>query len=209
VEKSSFRNLLSFSNVYWSGLDEDIVSTVEISYSTIKRLHLDDYYNSSDILLKFVKCCRDIEELSFRSPGVTLSRSDIIAIASLPRLNKMRIDCWITRDAIAALSRCRGLQHLALPVGPVELNSILPSIGRNLVSLEYDTWSPCLDTVNEIIEYCPNVRMLDLHLLALKEEEMKAAAVGDLLKRGLKMLTKLKVNRDYIRLGTDWALYYR
>jgi Leucine-rich repeat (LRR) protein len=195
--------LHSFSNLFWHGYSSrDIVQAVAINYHTIKRLHLDDYYDSSTTLLKFVECCRDIEELSFTDNRdiLYLKRSDIEAIASLPRLKSLNIDCWIENDdAVSALSRCKGLKHLALVDGVFDLSHILPVIGKNLVSLDYTSSTAFLETVDAIVENCPNLQMLDL-----ENEELDAV---DLLKGGLKKLAKLNVNGGSVRLGTDWKGY--
>jgi hypothetical protein len=189
VENVPIANLQSFSSFYWSGGDKDIVSVAAIHYSSIKRLILKDAYQSSATLLKFVECCRYIEELSFRL-GVVLMTSDIEAIASLPCLISLNIECHIADGAFDALSRCRGLKHLSLLRGSFDLTSILHAIGRNLVSLEYSSLTPILVNVDAIIDYCPNLHMLEIRW-EVAEEEMNSAA-RDILK--LKMLAKLKVN---------------
>jgi hypothetical protein len=207
-------NLLSFSIVSF-GLegDEYIVSAVAISCPMIKRLSLSDFYNSSATLLKFVECCRDIEEISFcESSGddiLYLKRSDIEAIASLPRLKSLNIKCHVADDGIDALSRCKGLRHLALWPGSFALKDIFPSIGRNLVSLEYTSSDPILETIDSIIEHCPNLQMIEMRFVwAEEEEEMKLVGV-DSLKEGLKKLSKLKIGKESVRLGTDWKGYLR
>jgi hypothetical protein len=198
-------NLQSFSNEYFGGIG---ISAVAINYPSIKRLRLDDYYSSSATLLKFVECCRFIEELSFcESSGddLKLNHSDIESITSLPRLKSLNINCLITDDDVSVLSRCKGLMHLDLWPGSSALKNILPSIGRNLVSLEYDSSTPFLETVNRIIEYCPKLKMFDVRCEEL-DTETKAADL-DLLKRGLKNLSEFKVDGISIRLGTDWEGY--
>jgi hypothetical protein len=203
-------NLRSFSNECFGDVgEEDIVSAVAINYPTIKRLCLYDYYDSSATLLKFVENCREIEEMSFADwsgPGdVELKRSDIEAIASLPRLKSLNIDCWIENDdAVSILSRCRGLRHLDLWPGSFALNDILPNIGRNLVSLDYNSSTSIMETVDSIVEHCPNLQMLSLGWF--ESDDNKAAAV-DALNRGLKRLSKLKLNHKSVRLGTDWVGY--
>jgi hypothetical protein len=197
-------NLLSFSNAYFEmGFEgSDIVQAVAINYPTIKRLHLDDEYSSSaTLLLKFVDCCRDIEELSFVdwSGDVELKRSDIEAIASLPRLKSLNIDFEIADDAVSAISRCRGLKHLVLLRISFALNDILPAIGGTLVSLEYTSSTAFLGAVDSIVEHCPNLQMLDLG-----DEELDAV---DFLKGGLKKLAKLNIDGGSVRLGTDWEGY--
>jgi hypothetical protein len=111
------------------------MTDIPVYYPTIKRLFLSYSYNSSATLLKFVDCCRYIEVLS------------------------LKIDCFCHEDAIDALPLCRGLKHLYLYRGAYDLNHILPTIGRNLVSLEYD---PSEDAAEYIVEYCPKLEMLYL-----------------------------------------------
>jgi hypothetical protein len=111
-------NLHSFSNLYWHGnSSRDIVSTVAVNYTTIKILKLDDWFNTSTVtLLKFVEFCCAIEELQLIDGSIRLELkfSDIEAIASLPRLKTLTIDCRIEEVGISALSRCKGLKHLAI-----------------------------------------------------------------------------------------------
>jgi hypothetical protein len=201
-------NLRSFCNErFRNSGEEDIVSAVAISYPTIKRLHLNDAYDSSVTLLKFVECCRDIEELSFVdwSGDVELKRSDIEAIASLPRLKLLNTNCRITDDAVSVLSRCKGLKHLTLGWVSFDLNNIIPTIGRNLVSLDYTSSTPILETARIIVEKCQNLHLLDLGCEELNARATSAAV--DLLKGGLKKLSKLKVDRTLVRLGTYWEGY--
>jgi hypothetical protein len=225
VERVPTRNLLSFSNVSFGEELEDVdnLSVIAINYPTIKRLNLGDCYASSSTLLKFVECCRGITELSYRNGyvGKELNRSDIEAIASLPRLKFLRLDCEIASDAISALSRCRGLKHLnivnvrsGLPllshliVGSFDLSTIIPAIGRKIVSLEYNPSTPILETANDIVEYCPNLQNLVLRGGIESElENDEKSVVVDLLKGRLKKLEKLKFEGDVVRLGTDWEGY--
>jgi hypothetical protein len=69
---------------------------------------------------------------------------------------------------------------------------ILPTIGRTLISLEYASSIP----IQEILQ------MFDFGFEE-RSIEKKDVAV-DLLKGGLMKLSKLKVNRRFVRLGTDW-----
>jgi Leucine-rich repeat (LRR) protein len=129
-----------------------------------------------------------------------LKRSDIEAIASLPRLKSLNIDCEIADDAVSAISRCKGLKHLTLRSGSFDLTNIFSAIGGTLISLDYTSSTAFLvETVDAIVEHCPNLQMLDLG-----DEELD---VVDLLKGGLKKLAKLNVNGGSVRLGTDWEGY--
>jgi hypothetical protein len=227
-----FLNIQSFSNDRFGNESEGcgyldaVFSDVAIKIPTIKRLILSDDHLSSVILLGFVNCCRDIEELSFRdsSNRLVLNRSDVEALASLPHLKNLRTNCLI--DEVAALSRFKGLERLSLGRHSFDLTTILSTIGRSLVCMEFITSSLILETANAIAEYCPNLEILDLgvdecndelnesfmkSLLGFDLEVEVKEEVVDSLKRGLKKLAKLKVNRSLnkksSRLGTDWEGY--
>jgi hypothetical protein len=202
-------NLHSFNNGCFgeTAVDSDIVSAVAINYPSIKRLRLDDLFNSSATIIKFVQCCRDIEDLFLNVDEMELTRSDIEAIASLPRLKSLNINCEIASGAVSALSRCRGLKHLAVDgFESFDLISILTSV-RNLVSLECIFSTPFMEAIDAIIEHCPNLQMLNLGYGELGVEKKDAAV--DLLKGGLKNLSKLTLNKVSVRLGTDWKGYLR
>jgi hypothetical protein len=58
-----------------------------------------------------VECCRELERLDFGDKGdlLILERSDILAIASLPRLKSLKINnCDIVDGNLSALSRVEG-----------------------------------------------------------------------------------------------------
>jgi hypothetical protein len=158
-------NLISFSNSFFgSRVDEsDIFQAVAINYPTIKILSLKERYNSSATLLKFVECCREIEELSLSdySGGLALDRDEFEAIVSLPRLKSLNIDCRISDDGVSVISQCKGLKHLALGRGSIDLTNILFAVGVNLVSLDYNSSTSILETVDAFIEHCPNLQMLE------------------------------------------------
>jgi hypothetical protein len=196
---------------FWGGPGPEIFAAVATHCPTIKRLHLSGSYNSPDTILEFIENCRGIEELFIQDnsdyeDGMGLSRSDFEAIVSLPRLNSLRFDCSITDEGVDALILCRGLKSLDLGFDALNLNHILPTIGRNLVCLKYRSSGPILDAVSEIIEHCPNLHMLDLGWSEWNDVT-NAADVGESLKSGLKKLAKLKLNLDTVRLGTDWEGY--
>jgi hypothetical protein len=224
VESVPIPNLQSFSSNECFERGSDVVSAVAINYPTIKRLRLAKNYTSSNApLLKFIECCRDIEELIYSVIGdPSLERGDIEAIASLPRLRSLNIECKIACDAVAALSRCRGLKHLAIMSRGSNVKSflhppssfsqclydILPSIGRNLVSLVYTPSIPFVESFDLIVEHCPNLLMLAIRW-DTREEYMRAG-VCEMLKRGLKKLAKLEMGRvgRPVRLGTSWEGYF-
>jgi hypothetical protein len=82
-------------------------------------------------------------------------------------------------------------------VNPLVDPSILKAIGKNLVMLILR--SPSEQVVDRIVEHCPNLQYLEIERVDEEEKE------GML--RSLKKLAKFKVNKEFIRLGTDWEGY--
>jgi hypothetical protein len=160
-------------------------------------------FDSSAPLLKIVECCRYLESLVFVDPGgeLALEKSDILAIASLPRLRSLTTVCGVASEAFSALPRCRGLKNIALSslVDP----AVLTAIGRNLTNMTL--WRASKEVADGIAENCPNLKILEFVDVGVDEEEM-ALMVGS-IKSGLKKLTKFKINEESIRLGTDWEGY--
>jgi hypothetical protein len=195
--------LFSSGSFIWRS---DVASAVATNYPTIKRLRLVDSYSSAT-LLKFVECCRGLEEVSIRdrSRELHLSHRDFKAISYLPLLKSLRIECRVTGEVDSALSKCKGLDHLSLTLGKHDLSILLPAIGRNLSSPKYTASEMSSRTVSLIVVHCPALEMLAISW-NLSDFEKKIAAVI-LLRRGLKKLSKLKVNGDSIRLGTYWEGY--
>jgi hypothetical protein len=128
-------------------------------------------------------------------------------IASLPRLKSLTIGkyCYIDDEAVSALNRCRGLNHLGM-VWRDGMRDVLRVVGRNLVSLVL--WEMSIEEIDGVVEYCPNLQYLqvriDERMLAVRFDEVKQK-----LKDGLKRLTKLKLNGAPVRLGTDWVGWAR
>jgi hypothetical protein len=206
VDSVTISNLLSFSDRgFGYGL---IMSDIVINYPKIKRSNLHYAYLSPETLFKFIECCRGIEQLSFiLHEDVELKQHGIEIIASLPLLKSLNIDCQISDNDVSPLSRCRRMKRLSLGPALFDLISVIPTIGRNLECLEFKSSIPCLETVYAIIEHCPYLRTLVLGWIWNEAEEEKNMVAVDLLKRGLKKLTILKVNGHFVRLGTDWEGY--
>jgi hypothetical protein len=101
-------------------------------------------------------------------------------IASLPRLKnlKMGMDCVMAEGAMFGLSRCRSLIHLEIDWQD-GLNDVLRVIGRKLSNL--------------VLIRARGVR-----------EREERESIKQTLKNGLKILAKLKINGESVRLGTDW-----
>jgi hypothetical protein len=94
---------------------EEIISSLASSYRTLTSVKLFAKFESSASLLKFVEGCHDLERFVFgdKRGRVELERSDIIAIASLPRLKYLEIgSCTMADNASSALMRCKGLKKL-------------------------------------------------------------------------------------------------
>jgi hypothetical protein len=137
-----------------------------------------------------VECCHELERLVVGDEGddVKLLRSDILAIASLPRLKYLDIGaCYLAGDVFSTLVRCRGLKELRLP--PLADPTILAAIGKNLISL--DLWKPSKEVVDGIVEHCPNLQNLVLDGVEF-EKEVKERMVGS-IKSELKDLFFLPV----------------
>jgi hypothetical protein len=63
----------------------------------------------------------------------------------------------------------------------------------------------CVENGEEIVEYCPNLESVDMLTKEEREEldDETLLSAAELIKRGLKKLSKLVINRRTIRLGTD------
>jgi hypothetical protein len=208
VEKTPIPNLkiLYYESRREAAEDEEIISSLASIYRTLTSVKLFAKFESSASLLKVVECCRDLEILFFYNffrRRLILNRSDIIAVASLPRLKCLDIGIFsFTDDASSALVRCKGLNELRLP--SLADPAILEAIGSNLVNLEL--WRPSKEVVDGIVKHCPNLRYLELGSFDEVDEEVKEVFVGS-IRNGLKKLAKLKVNNESIRLGTGWEGY--
>jgi hypothetical protein len=102
-------------------------------YLTLTNVTLFAKFESSSSLLKIVKYCRDLEKLAIgdEGGGVELERSDILAIASLPRLKYLDIGaCYLADNSSSALVRCIGLKELR--INHLEDPTVLSTIGRNI-----------------------------------------------------------------------------
>jgi hypothetical protein len=111
VENAPIRELekLNFDDID----DVEIVMAMTENYPALTNI--DICVKSSDSILKIVEFYRDLESLSFDGDGFELGRSDIEAIASLPRLKFLDLGfCKMTNEAISALSGCRKLKKLRL-----------------------------------------------------------------------------------------------
>jgi hypothetical protein len=177
--------------------EDEIIAAFALNYHTLVNVKLIVNFDSSASLLKIVECCRDLMRLVFADDGggLILERSDMLAIASLPRLKYLGIRCRLEDDALSALLRCKGMKELRIP--SLTDPSILAAIGRNLVRL--NLWIPSKEVVDGIVDHCPNLQYLEL-------DGVNEGLVGT-IKNGLTKLAKLKMNGKSVRLGTDWEGY--
>jgi hypothetical protein len=122
-----------------TGVEEDyeIIAAFATGYRTLVNVKLVAKFESSALLLKIVECCRDLERVYLNPQRNTLmlNRSDILAVASFPRLQSLDISGFIevANDALSALVRCKRLKELM--VNPLVDRAILEAIRRNLVWL--------------------------------------------------------------------------
>jgi hypothetical protein len=206
VENSPIPNLniLNYCSERDGAEEEEIITAFASCYRTLSSVTLVAAFDSSVSLLKVVKCCRCLERLVFGGVGVgvELYRSDVLAVASLPRLKSLIIGgCLIAYYSFYGFVRCTGLKELQVPY--FSDLTVLASIGMNLVSL--NLLNPSEEVVNGIVEHCPNLQYLELDV-EFDEEVMEGLVVS--LKNGLKRLVKLKLDGKSMRLGTDWEGYH-
>lgn len=147
VENTPIPNLQSL--LYQSDRDAaEIVSAIASSYRTLISIDIVAEFESSAGILKIVKGCSDLESLfDVLGDGLILERSDILAIASLPRLCCFEVYCRVTETANSALVRCRGLMELR--VSSLIDPAVLAGIGMNLVVL--DLRKPSREVVDGIV----------------------------------------------------------
>jgi hypothetical protein len=206
VENTPIPNLkiLHYQSLREAAEDEVIISSLASRYRTLNCVLIVAMLESSASLLKVAECCLDLERLVFGDKGdlLILARSDILAVASLPRLKYLDIGaCYFAGDASSALVPCRGLKELRIP--SLADPTILAAIGRNLVSLKLPF--PSEEVVDGIVENCPSLQYLDLEDVEF-DDEVKEGIVRS-IKSGLKKLAKLKLNKESFLLGTDWEGY--
>jgi hypothetical protein len=198
-------NILYYESDREAAEAEEIISSLATSYRTLTSVKLFAKFESSASLLKVVECCHELERLVVGDEGdlLILARSDILAVASLPRLKYLEFGvCCFSDDAASPLARCKGLKELRLP--SLADPTILAAIGKNLISL--DLWKPSKEVVDGIVKHCPNLRYLELGSFDEVDEEVKEVFVGS-IRNGLKKLAKFKLDNESIRLGSGWEGY--
>jgi hypothetical protein len=98
--------------------EEEIITAIASIYRSLVNVKLFANFESSASFLKVLECCRGLERFVFSEEEggvVLLKRSDILAVASLPRLKSLDITACIFGDlALPALARCKGLKELRM-----------------------------------------------------------------------------------------------
>jgi hypothetical protein len=174
----------------------EIISKIAMKCRSLKSISLYAHFQSESIH-KIVEYCLDLEAITLynsSSRHQPLKNSEFVAIASLPLLKSLDLsDCRIDYGNVSPLAICKGLRHLR--VGNINLSSdVLRAIGGNLMTLQCELGSRGLE---EIVEYCPNIEILEI---IVKDEEGKwvndaaRLSVAGLIKNGLKKLKKLAIN---------------
>jgi hypothetical protein len=209
IENTPIPNLKSFVVVSSHTPREhnnDIVDAAVTNFGrSLINLNLSGCYVSSANLVRIAENCRELEKLTLLIILDISSLSDMEIIASLPQLKYLKIGqyCRFAEGAMIALTRCRGLNHLGM-CWRDGMRDVLRVIGRNLISLKL--WDIYLESIDAVVEYCPNLQYLEL--LVEDDDAEVREAVEQKLKDGLKRLAKLKVYGVAVRLGTDWVGYW-
>jgi hypothetical protein len=82
---------------------------------------------------------------------------------------------------------------------------VIRAIGTHLRVLQLGWLN--VEEVDEVIECCPNLQTLTLRRMRNIHEASEEEAIGLSkinLKKGLRKLSKLIVNEEIVRLGTNW-----
>jgi hypothetical protein len=109
----------------------DIVTAIVANNTSLKKVVLISTFDSSDCILKVIECCPDIMVLSFHNVdgSLVLKRSDIEAIATLPLLKVLFVDCAMEEMAIDGLGGVKDSQFSrlveVLPLPSLALSSHL------------------------------------------------------------------------------------
>jgi hypothetical protein len=182
-----------------------ILCAICLNYPTITSLDLKGYgYISSECVIMISNCCRRIEKLTLCRTGENhkLDTPAIDALVHLPSLALLDIgQCLMTRGATAALSKLSSLRHFRSCRNDIFLpTNTLAAIGRKLWSL--GTSCDRVESAEEIIRHCPNIRYLDIAM----GDETEHQRICRSFTQGLD-LSCFKVNNISIRLGTHWEGY--
>jgi hypothetical protein len=182
-----------------------IISAIFMKCRLLKMINIFKHFESWESIHKIVEYCRELEEVTLYdlSRNQLLKNPEIVAIASLPRLKSLDLShCLVDGGALSRLARCKGLRHLR-GVNMSFSSDLIRAVGGNLISLQCKLGSGILEGV---IEFCPNLVNLDIMVVDERgnwvNEDAILTAEG-LIKRQLKKLSKLVINRRMMRLGAD------
>jgi hypothetical protein len=115
----------------------DIISVISKKCRSLKSISLSASFQSWQTFHKVVECCRNLEEvILYNSSLLPLTNSELVAVASLPRLKSLDLSgCLSDKGAISCLAKCKGLRHLR--GYDIKLSSdVVRAIGGNLISLQ-------------------------------------------------------------------------
>jgi hypothetical protein len=166
----------------------DIISSFAMKCRSLKSVDLWVKFDSSEFLLNTSEFCRGIEYLRFVPHNLMiLKKSDIEAIACLPSLKRLEISrSNLTEDVISPFTRCKKLKSLYLRMDFSLLRPVLAVIGRQLSGLNLGVVNS--ESLDGIVEYCPNLECLYLYFVEEVEDEEGSAALETLIKNRMKRL---------------------
>jgi hypothetical protein len=95
------------------------------------------------------------------------------------------------------------LKHLAFLSGLLDLIDILPEIGRNLISLEYTSLTSYLESVDTIVEFCPNLQILS----SIGVYGMIIIKLRLWIRLRIEEVGEIKSKWEVYSIGTDWEGY--
>jgi hypothetical protein len=160
----------------------EVTLSIAMKCRSLKRIHLDVKLPSWDSIREVVECCRKLEEIFLYEnyQSTPLTKSEFIAISSLPRLKSLALGfCKVEEGATFPLARCKGLRYLQGTYIEFPIDMIR-EIGGNLVSLRC---SPGNGGLEKIVKHCPNLKDLDIRF----EEEDSGDDYGHWDDRGYEL----------------------
>jgi hypothetical protein len=208
VDNTPIPNLqfLRYLSIVDSEESGEILQAFAKNFNSLSRLQLDLNLDSSASLLHIVECNRGLKFLEFscKTGILRLNRPDIEAIASLPRLNSLRMGgCKIYGDVLPYLAGCRVLKEFDIFIEFSGVHLILSEIGGGIKHLGLRFMDA--ESVAGVLKFCPNLHRL---FFVKSVDDVDARACLDwALKDGLKKLASFQVGGDVVRLGTDWIGY--
>ena len=118
-------------------MNADLLSTIAIYCTALENMRFFGMIESAAGLVEIVKSCRALQNLQYVNMGNTfdLTRSEVEAIASLPRLEELIIlGIDMEEGALSALNRCRSLRFLIVR-GKYDEASVRAEIDTHRIAL--------------------------------------------------------------------------